>query len=77
MSKMSEHITSIYLIFILFFFYQATQPGKKVSTGTKREASLMDKARKDHSAKTQKMAEAKPKATSTPAKKQVVKWIKW
>ena len=58
--------------------FQATQPVKKVSSGTKRKASLMDKSCKDHTAKKQKMAEAKPStASSKPAKKPGVKWIKW
>ena len=58
--------------------FQATQPVKKVSSGTKRKASLMDKSCKDHTAKKQKMTEAKPStALSKPTKKPDVKWIKW
>ena len=58
--------------------FQATQPVKKVSSGTKRKASLMDKSCKDHTAKKQKMAEAKPStALSKPTRKPDIKWIKW
>lgn len=50
------------------------------SSGAKRKASLMDKSRKDHAAKRQKMTEAKPKsAASQPiivtGKKSNIKWI--